>query len=99
MEGAGESETTVTKAVGTCTDRATLSLAVISELSQHMRFSNNNNQTKHKSPTGTEYANAVCHSQKTPAAQLPAQTRQTANKRMTKNNKIRMTSYQCDVMK
>ena len=48
MEGAGESETTVTTAVSTGTDQATLSLTVIPEFSQHTRFSNNNNQTKHK---------------------------------------------------
>ena len=45
MEDAEESETTVTTAVSTGTDRATLSLAVIPEFSQHTRFSNNNNQT------------------------------------------------------
>ena len=48
MEDAGESETTVTISVSTGTDRATLSLAVISEFSEHTRFSNNNNRTKHK---------------------------------------------------
>ena len=48
MEDAGESETTVTTAVSTGTDQATLSLTVIPEFSQHTRFSNNNNQTKHK---------------------------------------------------
>ena len=42
MEDGGESETTVTTAVSTGTDRATLSLTVIPELSQHTRFSNNN---------------------------------------------------------
>ena len=46
MEDAGESETDVTSAVSTGTDRATLSLAVIPEFSQHAQFSNNNNQTK-----------------------------------------------------
>ena len=48
MEDAGESETTVTIAVSTETDRATLSLAVIPEFSQHTRFSNTNNRTKYK---------------------------------------------------
>ena len=38
MENAGESETTVTTAVSTDTDRATLSLAVIPEFSQHAIF-------------------------------------------------------------
>ena len=46
MEDAGESETTVTTAVSTGTDQATLSLAVIPKFSQHMQFSNSNNQTK-----------------------------------------------------
>ena len=46
MEHAGESETTVTTAVSTGRDRATLSLAVIPEFPQHTRFLNNNNQTK-----------------------------------------------------
>ena len=86
MEDSGVSETTVTTAVSTGTDRATVSLAVIPEFSQHTRFSNNNNQTKHKlwlqyiPPTGTEYINAVCHSQKNPAAQLPAPTKQQSTK-------------------
>ena len=48
MHDAGESETTVTTAVSTDTDRATLRLAVIPEFLQHTRFSNNNNGTKHK---------------------------------------------------
>ena len=46
MEDGGESETTVTSAVSTGADRDTLSLAVIPELSQHTRFSNNNNRTR-----------------------------------------------------
>ena len=37
MEDAGESETTVTTAVSTGTDRATLSLTVIPQFSQHTR--------------------------------------------------------------
>ena len=48
MEDGGESETTVTTAVSTGTDRATLSLAVIPKFSQHTRFSDNNNQTNRK---------------------------------------------------
>ena len=48
MEDAGESETIVTTAVNSGTDRATLSLAVIPEFSQHTRFSNKNDRTKHK---------------------------------------------------
>ena len=48
MEGAGESETTVTSAVSADTDRATLDLAVIPEFLQHTRFSNNNNRMKHE---------------------------------------------------
>ena len=47
MEDAGESETTVTTAVSTGTDRTTLSLAVIPQFSQHTQFSNYSNQTKH----------------------------------------------------
>ena len=48
MEDAEKLETTVTIAFSSGTDRATLSLAVIPEFSQHTRFSNNDNRTKHK---------------------------------------------------
>ena len=48
MEDAGKLETTVTIAISSGTDRATLDLAVIPEFLQHTRFSNNNNRMKHE---------------------------------------------------